>query len=89
MMRINVTFVPNEDMVTDAIAVLHAQGKKITLPAVRGVLRDWYTHGGMSVEAEALEERIFPDDIDVDSDDYFVAWFHPVLTDLKRKAAAS
>lgn len=89
MMRINVTFVPNEDMVTDAMATLHAQGKKITFPAVRGLLREWYTHGGLSVEAESLEERLFPLDIDVDEDDYFVTYWHPVLTELKRKAGVA
>lgn len=79
-MKIRVTFQPDETMVRDAIALLYAQGKTPSVTGVREVLRKWYETSGLVGEAETLEDRVFPDNIEITDTHYMKAELATLLT---------
>lgn len=85
MMRIQVTFVADDDMITDAIATLYALGKKPTEASVRRVLREWYERGGLSAECESVDERNFVDDIVIEDDHWTATLLSPLRAQLCEK----
>ena len=78
MMRIQVTYVADDDMITDAIATLYAMGQKPTQASVKDLLRKWYERGGLSVEVESVDERNFVEDIPIEDNHWTLALLSPL-----------
>lgn len=82
MMRIQITFVADDDMITDAIATLYAMGQKPTKSSVKALLRKWYERDGLSVEAEFVDERNQVEDIVIEDDHWTLALLSPLRAKL-------
>lgn len=85
MMRVQVTFIADDDMITDAIATLYAIGKKPTKSSVRTVIREWYEHYGAQADAESVDERNFVDDIVIEPEHWQAAILSPLRAELCEK----
>lgn len=88
-MRIQITHVVSDDVITDAIATLYATGKKPTESSVRTLVREWYERGGSSIEIESVDERNFVEDIEIDDDAWTLAMLSPLRARLSERGWAS
>lgn len=88
-MRIQVTHVVSDEVITDAIATLYALGKRPTESSVRALVREWYERGGSSIEIESVDERNFVDDIEIDDDAWTLAILSPLRARLSERGWAS